>query len=226
MIRVVLEDGEICIPAWVVDLESFRRWSEDDAIPETARVSLLLGEVCIDLSREQLFSHNQVRSEISTVLRNFVKAHRPGRFFAAGVFLSNVDAASSNQPDGVFVSAESLREGRVRIVEGRTEGHVELEGSPDMVLEVVSRSSVEKDTVVLRQAYATAGIREYWLVDARSQPLQFDLLRLDDGRYRSTRKRLGWVRSEVFGCWLRLTQEAGADGFPEFTLALSNEKPT
>jgi Uma2 family endonuclease len=33
-----------------------------------------------------------------------------------------------------------------------------------MVQEVVSDSSEEMDTVILRQAYAEAGIREYWLV--------------------------------------------------------------
>lgn len=156
MIRVVLEDSEICIPAWVADLESFRRWSEDAVYPETWRVSFLLGEVWVDLSREQLFSHNQVRTEIGTVLWNLIKFHRAGRFFTAGVFLSNVEADFSNQPDAIFVSNEGFRDGRVRIVEGRTEGHVELEGSPDMVLEVVSRSSVEKDTVVLR------GLRHRW----------------------------------------------------------------
>ena len=32
-------------------------------------------------------------------------------------------------------------------------GYLELEGVPDMVLEVVSRSSVRKDTVLMRQAY-------------------------------------------------------------------------
>src|SRR5256885_8764701 len=50
------------------------------------------------------------------------------------------------------------------------EGYLELEGTPDMVLEVVSESSVQKDTKRLRQLYWQAGIREYWLVDARREP--------------------------------------------------------
>jgi hypothetical protein len=44
------------------------------------------------------------------------------------------------------------------LIEGKEEGHVELEGSLDMVLEVVSASSVHKDTVVLRRAYWQAGM--------------------------------------------------------------------
>ena len=79
--------------------------------------------------------------------------------------------------DGVFLSTVSVQQKRVRVVEGKGRGHVELEGSPDMVLEVVSPSSVEKDIVILRQAYWEAGIPEYWLVDARAEPLKFDILR-------------------------------------------------
>jgi Uma2 family endonuclease len=87
-----------------------------------------------------------------------------------------------------------------------------------MVLEVVSRSSVEKDTVILRQAYAEAGIHEYWLVDARQEIVRFEVLRLGRRGYTTTRRKEGWTWSEVFQHWFRLTQEIGTDGFPEYTL--------
>ena len=48
MTRVLHEDDEIRIPAWVTDLASFRRWTEDDDFPESRRISFLLGEVWID----------------------------------------------------------------------------------------------------------------------------------------------------------------------------------
>src|SRR5439155_9899957 len=121
-----------------------RRWTDDDAFPETGRISFLQGEVWIDMSKEQLFSHNQVKTELTRALAGIVKEGRLGRYFSDGAYLSNVDADVSNQPDGLFASAASLAQRRVRIVEGRTEGHVELEGSPDMVLEIVSRGSVRK----------------------------------------------------------------------------------
>ena len=77
---------------------------------------------------------------------------------------------SAVKPDALFASTDALAD-RVRILEGQKEGYVELEGSPDMVLEVVSDSSVRKDTERLRRDYWEAGIREYWLVDARTDPL-------------------------------------------------------
>src|SRR4051812_1461225 len=121
MTRVFVEDSAVIVPGWVVDLESFRRWSDDDAFPESGRVSFLKGEVWIDMSKEQVFLHNDVKTEVNTVLRVMVRAGKLGRYFSEGVFLSNVDADVSNQPDGMYVATESLREGAVRVVEGRAE---------------------------------------------------------------------------------------------------------
>ena len=215
---VWLEGESIQVPEWVNDLESFRRWSDDDDFPEKGRISYLRGEVCIDMSKEQLFTHNQVKLELSVVLTGIIRARRMGRYFCDGAFLSNEAGDVSNQPDGIFVSAEAIREGRVRFVEGKSEGDVELEGTPEMVMEAVSRSSVRKDTVVLREAYALAGIPEYWLIDARLDPLRFDVLRLGKSGYTPARKRDGWARSEVFGQSFRLTRHEGDDGKPAFTL--------
>jgi Uma2 family endonuclease len=226
MIRVLLDEEQVQVPDWVVDLESFRRWCDDDAFPEKGRISFLKGEVWVDMSMEQLFDHNEVRSEFTAALHGLVKANGMGRHFSHGAYLSNVDADVSTSPDGMFVSATSLQQGRVRVVEGRTRGYVELEGTPDMVLEVVSDSSVEKDTVLLRQAYAEAGIREYWLVDARKEPPRFDLLRLSERGYALSRKRAGWVRSEVFERWFRLSRQAGSDGFASFTLDVQTQRPS
>lgn len=87
-----------------------------------------------------------------------------------------------------------------------------------MVLEVVSRKSVQKDTVTLRDRYWRAGIPEYWLVDARKTPLSFDMLRATTRGYVATRKQDGWVRSQVFDGLFHLTQTSDALGNPLYTL--------
>ena len=225
MLHFALYEERLQVPGWVQVLESFRRWSDDDAFPETGRLSYLKGDIWIEMGKEQLFEHNQVKTEFTRILASVVRAIQTGRYFADGAFISNEEADVSNQPDGMFVSTTSSQQGRVQVVEGQGRGHVELEGTPDMVLEVVSDSSVEKDTVFLRRAYAEAGIREYWLVDARKEPLRFDILRLDEQRYLAGRKRAGWVRSEVFDRWFRLSQQPGLDGFPVFTLDVQTERP-
>jgi Uma2 family endonuclease len=65
-----------------------------------------------------------------------------------------------------------------------------------------------------------AGIREYWLIDARKAPVKFDLLRHGSRGYVSVRKQDGWVKSTVFGKSFRLTQTQNALGHHEFTLAM------
>jgi Uma2 family endonuclease len=219
MVTFVIDSDEVSVPEWVTDLASFRRWADTDEFPETGRICYLDKEVWVDMSGEQLFTHVLVKTRISGVLSDLVEREELGLFFGDGALLSNVDAAFAVIPDATFVSNAAL-EDRVRLLEGRDAGYVELDGAPDMVLEVVSPSSVRKDTVLLRQAYWQGGIREYWLVDARHDPLSFDILRHTPKGYRSTPKKEGWIRSAVYGRSFRLTcrLRSGQGGHPKYTL--------
>jgi Uma2 family endonuclease len=220
VVTVIAETGRITVPSWVVDLEAFRRWLDADEVPENARLGYLKGEVWVDLSREQLFSHGQVKAQFASVVPGLLQASPSGWYWVQGALLVNSAADLSTKPDGIFVSTESLEGGRVRLVEGIESGYVELEGTPDMVLEIVSDSSVQKDTVLLRKAYWEAGIPEYWLVDARKEPLTFDILKHGARGYVATRKQDGWIKSAVFGNAFALTQSTHALGHPQFTLAV------
>lgn len=215
-----VDEKSVQVPDWVRDLKSFRRWAHSDEFPDAGRVCFFLGDVWVDMSREQAFSHNQVKTEYSNVLGPLVKWPRRGRYFSDGMLLTNVAANLSAQPDGIFVSEETFESERIRLVEGNQEGYVELEGSPDMVLEVVSASSVKKDYELLLELYWKAGIKEYWLVDARGERLVFEIYRQTREGYVVTRRKAGWLKSEVFGKSFRLTKQADKRGFPEYTLAV------
>jgi hypothetical protein len=207
------------IPAWVEDHASFRRWVHSDEYPEeTGRICYFNGEIWVDLSMEQLFTHNQVKNEYAFTLTGVIKAGRLGRFFADGALVSNLEANLSAEPDGMFVSTKTMRTGRIQLVEGKKVGYIELLGTPDMTLKIVSESSVEKDTVILPELYWRAGVREYWRVDARGESLVFDILRHTAKGYVATRKRAGWVKSAVFGRSFRLAQQADELGHAEYTL--------
>jgi hypothetical protein len=66
-----------------------------------------------------------------------------------------------------------------------------------MTLEIISASSVEKDTDILRNDYWRARISEYWLVDARGDTPRFDILRYTQRGYVPTRKQGGWVKFQL-----------------------------
>jgi len=218
MSTIQFETESVRIPLWITDLPSFRRWAESEESPDKATVCYLSGEVWVEMSKEQVYSHNHVKTEFARVLAGLVKQHRLGRYFSDGLFLTNIEADLCAKPDGTFVSRETFAAKRVRLIEGALEGFVEIEGTPDMVLEVVSGSSVGKDTEWLRDLYWKSGIAEYWLVDCRGERVDFDILRHAASGYSATSKSAGWMESAVFGHSFLLTRQSDEMGHPEFTL--------
>jgi Uma2 family endonuclease len=218
-LRVII-DGSVWVPADVVDLDSFCRWASSDPYPEWGRISYLDGTIWVDLSMEDLYRHNQVKKAFATALDRLVESLTLGRLIPDGMLLRNNAANLSTVPDGIFVSYDALRGGQVRRLESKTPaGYTQLDGSPEMVLEVVSESSVEKDTVDLRGMYWRAGILEYWLVDARAATPRFNILRRGRKGYTATRKQAGgWVKSTVFDRSFQLTQTTDPLGDPLYTL--------
>lgn len=215
-VRVVIGD-DVAIPAEVVDLDSFCRWAISDQYPERGRISYLRGTIWVDLSMEKLYSHNRVKTRFTTVLDNLVDSLGVGMFLGDRMLLRNSAADLSTEPDGMFVSYDALSNGRVRRID--EPDCLQLDGSPEMVLEVVSESSVQKDTVELRDLYWRAGILEYWLVDARSAKPRFDILRHSRKGYTATRKQAGgWMKSNVFDRSFQLMQTTDPLGDPLYTL--------
>jgi Uma2 family endonuclease len=210
---IVLQES-IHIPL-ISDLESFRRWARSDDFPEHGWYSHLNGELWVDLSMERVI-HNLIKTQIAAVLALLVQGSRSGRFFGDRMLLTNVAAALSTEPDGMFITHESLQSGIVRLEQGLES--LEVEGSPDMTLEVISKTSVKKDTEVLRELYWRAGVREYWLADSRQTRPTLDILRYTARGFVSARKQAGWVKSVVFGKSFRLTQGQDVLGEPEFIL--------
>jgi hypothetical protein len=212
------DEQEIHVPSWVRDIASFRRWTDEDDFPEDVDVWWLKGEVWIDMSKEDIFSHLVVKNAFGYTLTGIAENEQFGLFLPDGLLLSNFAGDISGNPDGTFITNATLLSDHVRLIEGKRGGYVEIQGSPDMVLEVISSRSLKKDLEILRQAYWEAGIPEYWLVDARSDRLKFDILRRGARGYVATPKRGGWMKSTVFGRSFRLVRRIGATGYPEYKL--------
>jgi Uma2 family endonuclease len=213
---VIIFEDRACIPGWVEDLESFRRWACSDEFPERGWFSFLNGEIWVDLSMEELFSHNQVKAPFTFTILGLLEQTPSGLFVPDRMLLSNKAADLSTEPDGLFFFWDTLKSGRLRLIEGAKQGYMELEGTPDMVLEIISRTSVRKDTVRLRDLYWRAGVTEYWLVDARGASPRFDILRHTKDGYVATEAQDGWLFSTVFGQAFQLTQQTNPLGYPQY----------
>ncbi len=218
-VTVQLDESKVYVPDFVRgSLAAFRNWAVDNDLPEKTRIDFYKGEVWVDMGREQIFTHGLLKTRISTVLDTIVHAEKLGYYWCNGVLVSNIQADLSGNPDGTFVSHEALDSGCVALIEGAEEGFIELLGTPEMVLEVVSESSVSKDNVKLREAYWEAGIAEYWIADARGERLEFRILKRGPKAFTDTRKQASWLRSTVFGKSFRLTRDTDRSGNPTFTL--------
>jgi Uma2 family endonuclease len=220
MVPVFLAGTEARIPPWVTDLAAFRRWARSDEFPRRGRYAYLAGDLWVDELMERLFSHNLLKTEFAAVLTRIVKESGRGYYFGDRVFLTNAEADLSTEPDGTFVSFESLRSGRVRTVGAGAGEPTELEGAPDMVLEVVSRTSVRKDLRILRELYGKAGIAEYWVVDARSDntPPAFTIFRHTAQGYAPQTEPDGRPASTVLAHAFELVVATDAMGNRSFTL--------
>lgn len=220
MSSIVL-DEEVSIPFGIDNLESFREWCLSESFPENVRIDFIDGSIEVEMPPENQGSHGSPKSEISSFLHRRLKELGEGKVFIDRMRYTCPDADLSVEPDVLYVSYEALRTGRARFVPSRTEpgDFVEIEGAADLVVELVSRGSVSKDTRRLPPRYFRAGVREYWLVDARGRELKFSIHRRGrSGFVRVRPNKAGFQRSDVLGGAYRLVRRRDPVGLWEYDL--------
>ena len=176
MASCLLLEHDIELPLDVRDLRGFRRWGLSEEFPESGRIDFIQGNIEIDMSPENAFSHGNPKIKLIQALSLIVEKNDLGYLFSDRLRCSSVSADLSVEPDIIFVSHDALDSGRVKLIEqagGNEDDFIELEGPPDLVIEIVSKSSLAKDTKRLPPAYFKAGVREFGLIDARRDVLRF-----------------------------------------------------
>ena len=137
--------------------------------PDDERYELLDGELV--MSPSPRLPHQEICMELGALLHLFVKTRGLGRVYSApcDVVLSETDVV---QPDLLFVANE-----RAHILfDGDN-----VQGAPDLVVEILSPSTAERDRTVKRALYAQYGVQEYWLVDPDTKTVT--VLVLDAGAF-------------------------------------------
>ena len=116
----------------------------------------------------------------------------------------------------MFLAPASLERRIAKLVPAASDdpdSYIEVEGAPDLVVEIVSDSSVGKDTKRLPGLYFKAGVRELWLIDARQDPLVFKIHRRGkSGFVAMPTDGDGYQRSSVLGCRYQLHRWARSPG--------------
>lgn len=213
-------NGQMEIPAEFPNLSSFRRWCMSPAYPERGDVFWIDGDIWVSDEMEDFSTHNAIKTEILTALNALVKAGKLGVMFSDGMRLVHPRASLSVEPDAMYASFESVESKRVQLKPNKRDRILELVGSPEMVLEVTSDSSVSKDER-LEQKYFAAGVAEYWRVDARGKRIKFEILVRSSTGFVPTPRQGGRIHSAVFDRNFELLVKTGRIGLREFTLDVS-----
>ena len=222
MATSVLFEEQVEIPLNLRSLEDFRRWALSASFPERGRIDFLAGRIEVDMSPEDFFCHGVLKTELIGVFMKRVKRDSMGYLLTDSTRVSCPNADLSVEPDIVFVSHRAIATGQVRLIakaSAEPGRYIELEGPPDLVVEIVSDSSVGKDTRRLPAAYAQAGVGEFWLIDARGRELRFEIHHLHNAAYMAAQRDTdGFQSSTVFGCMFRLDRTLTHEGHWSFDL--------
>lgn len=221
----VLFENRVEIPMNVRTLRQFRVWMRSPSFPETGRIDYIAGNIEVDMSPEQFFTHGGPKEALARTLGVWNYQQKLGYVAIDRMRFVNRHANLSCEPDLMFVSYDSVLSGRVKLIpdkKGKPDSCLELEGAVDLVVEVLSDSSIVKDTRRLPEAYYIAGVEEFWLVDARgNEELQFFIYRRGKDRFQRVRPDgEGYQKSKVFGKSFRLTRERDQLGYWEFDLQM------
>ncbi len=130
---------------------------------ERQRYELLGGEL-IPMPPSPGEAHQWACGELAFHLRHFVKERQLGRVYEAplDVVLGEPGMEQVVQPDILYVS-----KARRRIIQ-----EDEIRGAPDLVVEVLSPTTAEKDRAYKRTLYARHGVKEYWIVEPELQTIE------------------------------------------------------
>jgi len=129
---------------------------------ETKRYELLGGELVIVPSPST--SHQRISRRLEFILQAFVEERGLGEVYDAplDVVLGEGEEREVVQPDILYIS-----EGRSGII-----AEEEIRGAPDLIIEIISPATAERDRTYKKTLYARHGVKEYWIVDPEAKMVE------------------------------------------------------
>lgn len=153
---------------------------------DTSIYELIRGEIVKRASPNT--PHQRVSRKLLYLLEHFNLQQNIGELFHAPYDVYFDEENACIQPDLVFV-----HNGRRSIIR-ENNGVV---GAPDLLVEIISKGTMDKDRVLKKDLYEEFGVREFWIVDPRNRSIEVYLL--ENGRYRlfSFAAEEGVIKSSV-----------------------------
>ena len=143
-----------------------KKYTYDDYLktPDDKRYELIEGELYMTPS--PITNHQRISGRIEFELRKFVVENDCGEVFDApyDVYFDDENVV---QPDILFISKD-----RLNII-----GDKNLQGAPDLVIEILSESNAYRDLIQKKKLYARFGVKEYWIVVPGEKTIDIHILK-------------------------------------------------
>ncbi len=143
-----------------------KKYTYDDYLktPDDKRYELIEGELYMTPS--PITNHQRISGRIEFELRKFVVENDCGEVFYApyDVYFDDENVV---QPDILFISKD-----RLNII-----GEKNLQGAPDLVIEILSESNAYRDLIQKKKLYARFGVKEYWIVVPGEKTIDIHILK-------------------------------------------------
>ena len=130
--------------------------------------------------------HQRWARKIFLAVERHVEAGKLGEVFFAPVDVI-LDEHNVVQPDLIFIANANAG-----LLERRG-----IMGAPDLVVEIISPTSLRRDRYDKRELYARFGVKEFWLADVANQSIEVLLLKSGSYQLFSCATGTGKIRSEV-----------------------------
>lgn len=149
----------------VVEKETKKYTYEDYCkISNDKRYELIEGELLMTPS--PITNHQRISRRLEFILEKFITENNLGELFYApyDVYFDNENVV---QPDLLFISKD-----RLHII-----GEKNVQGVPDLVIEIISENSAYRDMVQKKKLYAKFGVKEYWVVIPEGEEIEIYTLK-------------------------------------------------
>lgn len=170
-------------------------WDEDE------RIEIIDGEAFMMATPSRI--HQEISGELFRQLANFLEG-KQCRVYPA-TFGVRLFARDGDGPEDV----DTLVEPDISVVCDRSKlDQHGCKGAPEMVIEILSPSTLRHDRLVKLNLYDQAGVLEYWIVDPQNRAVQ--VFRRDGGAALRICEEYGHTQvakvSVLDGCFLELSK--------------------
>lgn len=173
-----------------ITFEEWLTWDQEGGLSEW-----MDGEVVQLMPATEL--HQRLVGFLDRLIGLFAQIYRLGEVRTGPYAMRAVPGKAGREPDVMFIATENL---------ARMQNDY-LHGPADLVVEIISEDSLERDRATKFYEYQDAGVREYWIIDPRPNWQRVDFYLLDEaGRYQPI--PIGsdgtYHSTVVGGFWLRI----------------------